>query len=106
MHITVQTDIGAEATALIIEGGEGGHRQGFQCLWDPPGDGDLLHTTGTGDISGIRQLVGGGKKLVPGKGGTEEDDVDPQKGEGGAAGVRMFLKPWCRRCCSLDRRSG
>ena len=68
-------------------GGEGGHRQGFQRLWTPPGYGDLLQIPGTGDIGGRQRLTGGGKELFPRKGGLEEDDVNHQQGWGGAAGA-------------------
>ena len=51
-HSTVQPVRRAEATAISSGGGEGGHRQGFQRLWAPPGDGDLLQIPETGDIGG------------------------------------------------------
>ena len=41
-NIIMQPGSGAEETAIIGGGGEGGHHQGFQRLWEPPGDGDLL----------------------------------------------------------------
>ena len=62
-----------------------------QRLWPPPGDGDLFLVPGTGDISRIHRLDGGGQELVPGKGGEEEDDKNSQKEGGGAAGVHFFL---------------
>ena len=52
-------------------GGEVGHRQGFQRLWAPPGDGDLLQIPGAGDIGDGRQLDGGGEELGPGEEGLE-----------------------------------
>ena len=91
MHITVQPGRGVEATAIISGGGEGGHRQGFQRLWAPPGDGELLQIPGTGHIGGKKQLDGGGKELVPGKGGLEEDDTNPQQGGGGSAVVQLLF---------------
>ena len=92
MHRTVQLGRGAEATAISSEGGQGGHRQGFQRLWATPGDGELLHIPGTGDIGGRQILTGGGKELVPGKGGLEEDDTNPHQGGGGAVGVQLLFK--------------
>ena len=71
--------------------GEGGHRQGFQRIWAPPGDGELLQIPGTGDIGGRQQLAGGGKELVPGKGFLAEDDANPHQGGGGAAVVRLIF---------------
>ena len=53
--------------AIIGRGGEGGHHQGFQRLWSPTGDGDLLQITGTVDLGRVQRLAGGGEKLVPGK---------------------------------------
>ena len=41
-HGTMHSGIGAEETKFSDGGGEGGHRQGFQRLWAPPRDGDLL----------------------------------------------------------------
>ena len=82
---------GAEETEISGGGGEGGHRQGFQDLWAPPVDGDLLQITGTGDLGGRRLLADGGEELVPDKGGLEEDDMHTQKGGGGAAGVRLLF---------------
>ena len=66
-HCTVQPGSIAEETAIGSGGGEGGHRQGFQRLWAPPGDGDLLQITGTVDLGRVQRLAGGGEKLVPGK---------------------------------------
>ena len=90
-HITVQTGSKAEAKTIISRGGEGGHLQGFQCLWAPPGDGELLQIPGTGDLGGRRRLAGSGKELVPGEGGMEEDDANPQKGGGRSMGVRIIF---------------
>ena len=39
-------------------------------------------------------MDGGGQEIVPGKGGVEEDYVNPQQGGGGTAGVRIIFK-----CC-------
>ena len=61
-----------EGTAIGSGGGEGGHHQGFQCLWEPPVNGDLVQIPGTGDLGGRRRLAGGGKELFPGEGGMEQ----------------------------------
>ena len=90
-HRTVQPGGGSEETVIHGRGGEGGHRQGFQRLRVPPGDGDLLQIPGTGNLGGRRRLAGGGEELVPGKGGLEEDDMHPQEGGGGAAGVWLIF---------------
>ena len=45
---------------------------------------------GTGDLGGVHLLAGGVQELVPGEGGMEEDDQNPQQEGGGAAGVRIF----------------
>ena len=103
----MKTGRGAEETAISSGVGEVGHRQGFQRLWAPPGDGDLLQIHGTGDLGGRQRLDGGGDKVVPGKGSLEKDGAYPQQGGGGLAGVQLlFLKPWYRRFCSSDRRPG
>ena len=60
-HITVHSGSGAEYMAISGRGGEGGHRQGFQRLRGPPGDGDLLQIPGTGDLGSRRGLAGGGE---------------------------------------------
>ena len=60
-HGTVHLGGGAEATAISGRGWEGGHRQGFQRLWEPPGDGDLLQITGAGDLGDGQQIAGGGE---------------------------------------------
>ena len=54
---TVHQGSGVEETAICGGGGEGGHCQGFQRLWAPPGDGDLLQIPGTGDIGVVRRLA-------------------------------------------------
>ena len=90
-HSTVKPGSGAEETAINGKGGEGGHRQGFQRLWAPPGDGNLIQIPGTGDIGGIRRLAGGGEELVPGKVGVEEDDAHFHKGGSYSAGVRLIF---------------
>ena len=61
MHSVVQTGSGEEAMVLSSGGGEGVHHQGFQCLWLPPVDSDLLPIPGTGDLGGGRRLAGGGQ---------------------------------------------
>ena len=91
-HSTVKMGSGAEATAIGSRGGEVGHRQSFQRLLAPPGDGDLLQIPGTGDLGGRRRMDGGGKELVPGKGVMEEDDANPQQGGSGATGVRNIFR--------------
>ena len=88
----MQTGSRSEATAISSGGGEGGHRQGFQRLWAPPGDGEILRIPGTGDLGRRKRLSGGGKELVLGKGDVEEYDMNPQQGGGGAAGVRIIFK--------------
>ena len=64
-HVTVNLGSGAEETTIISRGGEGGHRQGFQRLWAPPGDGDFLQMPRVGDLGDGRRLAGGGKELGP-----------------------------------------
>ena len=49
---------------IISGGGEGGHRQGFQHLREPPGDDKILQITGVGDLGGRQQIAGGGEALV------------------------------------------
>ena len=81
----------------MISGGgvEGGHRQGFQRLWAPPGDDDILQINGMGDLSGRRRLAGGGKEIFPGKGGLEEDDTNlHQRGGGAAVQYTRWLLHW------------
>ena len=56
-----------------------------------PVDSDLIQISETGDIGGRQWLAGGGKELVPGKGGMEEDGANLQQGGGGAAGVRLLF---------------
>ena len=63
----MQPGRGAEETAIIGGGGEGFHQQGFQRLWAPPGDGDILQIPGLCDLGNGRQLAGGGEELGPGK---------------------------------------
>ena len=70
----METGSGAEATEISNGGGEVGHQKVFQRLWAPLVYGDLLQITVTGDHGGRRRLDGGGKELVPGEGGIEEDD--------------------------------
>ena len=66
-HDTVQSGSRAEETEISGGGGEVGHRQDFQRLWDPPGYGDPLQIPGVGDIGDGRQLVSDGEELVPGE---------------------------------------
>ena len=58
-------------TALGSGEGVGGHLQGVQILWTPPGDGDLLLTPGAGDLGGRQLLAGAGMEFITGEGGTE-----------------------------------
>ena len=98
MHITVQSGRGTEMTVISVGGGEGVHCQGFQRLWAPPGEGDLLQIPGTGDLGGRRRLAGDGKEIVPGKGGLEEDDANHRQRGGGRRGCpASFLRLWCRQ---------
>ena len=71
VHGTVHLESGAEETAIISGGGEGGNHQGFQSLWEPPGYGNLLQVPGAGDLGGGQQLAGSGEELDPGKEGLE-----------------------------------
>ena len=87
----MQTGGRAEETAISGRGGEVGHRQDFQRLWAPPGDGDLLQIPGTVDLSGRRRLAGGGDKLDADKGYFEEDGAHPQQGRGVPAGIRLLF---------------
>ena len=77
-HDTMHLGSGEEETAFSGGGGEGGHRQGFQRLWVPPGYGDLLQIPRAGDLGDGRQrlLAGGDEELGPGKDGVEEDVTD------------------------------
>ena len=61
VHGTVHPGSGAEETAIRGGVGEGVHRQGFQSLWDLPGDDDLLQIPGAGDIGGVLRLARGGE---------------------------------------------
>ena len=70
-HVTVHLGSGAEEMAISGGGGEGGYHQGFQRLWAPPGDGDLLQIPGAGDLGRGRRLAGGGEGFGPGKKGLE-----------------------------------
>ena len=66
-HGTVHLGSGAEETEISGGGGEGGHRQGSQRIWAPPGDGDILQMPGSSDIVNGGRLAGGGEELGPGK---------------------------------------
>ena len=68
---TVHLGSGAEETTIIGGGVEVSHHQGFQRLWFPPGDGDLLQITGAGVIGDGKRLAGGGEELGLGKEGSE-----------------------------------
>ena len=80
-----------KTTKLILATEEEREATSFQRLWEPPGNGDLLQIPDTGDLSGRQQLVGGGEKLVPDKGGVEEDGVRPQQGGGVPTGIRIIF---------------
>ena len=91
-HGTVKTGRRAEETAIIGGEGEVGHCQGFQRLWAPPGDGDLLQIPAAGDLGGKQRMAGGGEEPVLLKAGLEEDVTHPQQGGGGAAGIRIIFQ--------------
>ena len=57
--------------AIRVRGGEGGRRQGFQCLWAPPGDGELLQIPMSGDLCNRLKLSVSDEELGPGKDGVE-----------------------------------
>ena len=61
---------GAEDTVISSGGGEGGHCQGFQRLWAPTGDGNLLQIPREGDLGNRSLLDGGGKELGLGEYGA------------------------------------
>ena len=62
---------GAEETAISGGGVKVGHCPGFQRLWVPPGDGDLLQIPGEGDLESGQRLTGSGEELGSGKEGLE-----------------------------------
>ena len=70
-HGTVNSGIVAEERVINGRGLEGGHRQGFQRLWDTPVYGDLLQIPGASDLGDRQRLAGGGEELEPGKEGLE-----------------------------------
>ena len=70
VHITMHSGSVLEETSFSGGGGEGGHRQGFQRLWAPTGDGNLLQIPRTGDIVNGRRLDKGGKEIGPDKDGV------------------------------------
>ena len=70
-HGTVHLGSRAEETEIIGGVEEGGHCQGFQRLWVPPGDGDLLQIPGAVDLGDRRQLSGGGEELIPSEEGLK-----------------------------------
>ena len=78
VHPAMKEGGGAEATELGRGGGEGGHIQGVQHIWAPPGDDDLLQIPGEVGLSGGKRLGGGGQKPGEGVGGVAEDDEDTQ----------------------------
>ena len=73
-------------------GGNGCNITGVQSLWAPPWYCNLLKITGESDICGRWRLAEGDTESGKGAGGVEEDDEDPYKGGGEAAGVRIFLQ--------------
>ena len=54
---------GSVEEVMSLGGGvrEGGHRQGIQRLWAPPGDGDLHPIPGTGVIGGGKRIASSGQ---------------------------------------------
>ena len=60
-HGKVHPGSGVEDTAISSGVVEEGHRQGFQCLWAPPGDGELLQTPGAGDLGGRQKTDDSGE---------------------------------------------
>ena len=90
-HIKVNLGSVSEEAATSGGGGEGGHRQGFQRLWAPLGDGDLLQIPGADDLGDGRQLADGDEELGPGKYGVEEDFAHPRQGGIYALGVRLLF---------------
>ena len=90
-HGTMHSGNRDEETAIIRGGGEGGHRQGFQRLWSPPGDGDLIQIPRAGDIDNGQRLADGGEELGPGEYCVEEDVTHPQQGGSDASGVRILF---------------
>ena len=78
-------------TVLSSKEGVGGHLQGIQRLWAPPGDGDRLPIPLEVDIGVGQRLDGSGQEFVKGEVAVEEDDEYPKEGGGGAVGVRIFL---------------
>ena len=91
-HSTVQMRSRAEATEISSGGGEGGHRRGFQRVWAPPGDGDLLQLPKVGDLGDGRRLASSGEELGLVEDGVEEDDAHSQQGGSDASGVRIVFK--------------
>ena len=81
----------AEETAFSGVGGEGGHCQGFQRLWEPPGDGDLLQIPRAVYLGKRRPLAGGSDNLGPGEDGVEKDVADTQQGEIDTLGFRLLF---------------
>ena len=81
----------AKETAPSSGGGEGGHIQVFQCVWTPPGYGELFQILGAGHLSDIQILNGGSKKTGKDVGGVVEVKEDSRQGGGGTVGVRSFL---------------
>ena len=82
---------GEEEMEISGGGGEGGHRQGFQRLWAPTGDGDLLQIPKAGDIGNGKQLAGGGEELGLIEDGVKEDVAHPHQGGSDASGVRIIF---------------
>ena len=91
MHKKMNLGSGVEETIISGGGGEGGHRQEFQRLWDPPGDGEPLQIPRVGDLGYGRQLAGGSKEIVPGEDGVEEDVANPKQGGSDASVFRIIF---------------
>ena len=69
-HRAMQEESGAKETEPGNGGGEGGHIQGLQCVWTPPGYGDLFQIRGSVGLSGKKLLTGGIQKPAKGTGGV------------------------------------
>ena len=82
---------GAEETAISGGGGERGHRQGFQILWAPPVDVELLQIPRAVDLGNRRRLAVSVEELGPVKYGVEEDVAHPWQGGSDASGVRILF---------------
>ena len=57
----MQPGHGEEETTIIRVGVAGYQYQGFQRLWAPPGDGEILQIPGTSDLGGRKRLDDSGE---------------------------------------------